>query len=94
MVHEEHATLALHVVEARALNPLIRMFRLRTGDGSALPGYTAGAHVRVRVELPDGSHDWRHYSLINPEARQRATDAPADYVIAVRREDDGETHKR
>ena len=49
MVHEEPATLALHVVEARALNPLIRMFLLRTGDGSALPGYTAGAHVRVRV---------------------------------------------
>lgn len=89
MAHEEPATLALRVVEARALNPLIRMFRLRNGDGAALPGYTAGAHVRVRVKLPDGSHDWRHYSLINPEARQGATDAPADYVIAVRREDDG-----
>lgn len=89
MSHEEPAILALRVVEARALNSLIKMFRLCAEDGSALPGYTAGAHIRVRVELPDGSHDWRHYSLINPEARQGATDAPADYVIAVRREDDG-----
>ncbi len=89
MPHEQAATLDMRVVEARALNPLIRMFRLRAGDGSALPGYTAGAHVRVKVVLPGGSHDWRHYSLINPEARPDATDAPREYVIAVRREDDG-----
>lgn len=89
MSHEAPATLALRVVEARALNPLIRMFRLRAEDGAALPGFTAGAHIRVNVELPDGSHDWRHYSLINRAPRPDATDAPGEYVIAVRREADG-----
>jgi ferredoxin-NADP reductase len=52
-------TFTLRVTEARQLNPLIRQFRLRAVDGSALPGYTAGAHLRVRVRLPGGSEDWR-----------------------------------
>jgi vanillate O-demethylase ferredoxin subunit len=89
MSHPAAATLDLRVVEARHLNPLIRLFRLRAADGAALPGYTAGAHVRVKVTLADGSHDWRHYSLINPEPRQDATAAPAEYQIAVRREEEG-----
>ena len=59
------ATLQLRVTEARELNPLIRMLRLRADDGAMLPGFTAGAHMRVQVELPDGRPDWRHYSLIN-----------------------------
>jgi len=83
------ATLTLRVAEARQLNPLIRQFRLRADDGSALPGYTAGAHLRVRVPLPAGTEDWRHYSLINLSTDPGATDAPREYVIAVRREDDG-----
>ncbi|WP_213954129.1 PDR/VanB family oxidoreductase [Variovorax sp. dw_954] len=89
MSHEPLPTLTLRVAEARQLNPLIRMFRLRTDDGSALPGFTAGAHIRVKVALPDGKEDWRHYSLINPEAKQGATEAPHEYVIAVRIEDGG-----
>jgi ferredoxin-NADP reductase len=82
-------TLTLRVAEARLLNPLIRQFRLRAVDGAALPGYSAGAHLRVRVQLPGGSEDWRHYSLINLSADAGATDAPHEYVIAVRRENDG-----
>ena len=82
-------TLTLRVAEARQLNPLIRQFRLRAVDGSALPGYTAGAHLRVRVRLPGGAEDWRHYSLINLSTDEGATDTPHEYVIAVRREDDG-----
>jgi len=82
-------TLTLRVAEARQLNPLIRHFRLRALDGSALPGYTAGAHLRVRVQLAGGAEDWRHYSLINLSTDPGATDAPREYVIAVRREDDG-----
>ena len=81
--------LQLRVAEARELNPLIRLIRLRADDGAALPGYSAGAHLRVQVELPDGGLDWRHYSLINLEPRTDATRAPAEYVIAVRREDEG-----
>jgi ferredoxin-NADP reductase len=83
------ATLQLRVAEARELNPLIRLIRLRADDGAVLPGYSAGAHLRVQVELPDGRADWRHYSLINLSTRTDACTAPADYVIAVRREDEG-----
>jgi vanillate O-demethylase ferredoxin subunit len=81
--------LHLRVVEARALNPLIRMFRLQAPDGAALPGYTAGAHLRVPVDLPGGAQDWRHYSLVNLVSEPNATDAPTEYLIAVRIEADG-----
>jgi len=83
------AILHLRVTEAVALNPLIRMFRLRAADGATLPGYTAGAHLRVRVDLAGGAQDWRHYSLINLVPELHATDAPTEYVIAVRVEADG-----
>lgn len=83
------AILKLRVAEARELNPLIRLIRLRADDGAVLPGFTAGAHLRVQVELPDASTDWRHYSLINLSTRADACSAPTDYVIAVRREDEG-----
>lgn len=81
--------LELRVAEARELNPLIRLVRLQADDGRRLPGFSAGAHIRVQVELPDGTRDWRHYSLINLLADPAVTDAPSEYVIAVRREDDG-----
>jgi len=81
--------LSLRVAEVRTLNPLIRMLRLVAKDGSALPGFTAGAHLRVQVTLPDGKTDWRHYSLIDLSTQPGATEAPREYVIAVRREDEG-----
>ncbi|GAA4349985.1 PDR/VanB family oxidoreductase [Variovorax defluvii] len=83
------ATLQLRVAEARQLNPLIRQFRLRADDGRALPGFDAGAHIRIQVELPGGVQDWRNYSLINFATERNATVAPTEYVIAVRREDEG-----
>ena len=82
-------SLKLRVEQARQLNPLIRMLRLRPFDGGVLPAFSAGAHIRVQVVLPDGSQDWRNYSLINFETGNDATDAPAEYVIAVRKEADG-----
>jgi ferredoxin-NADP reductase len=83
-------TLRMRVVEARELNPLIKSFRLRAvDDGAALPGFGAGAHIRVQVELPDGTQDWRHYSLINFDAQSGATEAPTEYRIAVRKEEGG-----
>jgi len=81
--------LSLRVAGARTLNPLIRLLRLVAQDGSALPGFTAGAHLRVQVTLPEGKADWRHYSLIDFSTLPGATEAPREYVIAVRREDEG-----
>jgi len=83
------ATLQLRVAEALSLNPLIKQFKLRAADGAVLPAFTAGAHIRIEVTLGDGKKDWRHYSLINFAAQTGATDAPTEYVIAVRKEDDG-----
>ena len=83
------ATLSLRVAEARELNPAIRILRLAAEDGSALPGFRAGAHIRVQVTLPNGAIDWRHYSLINFATARNATNAPTEYVIAVRKEAEG-----
>jgi vanillate O-demethylase ferredoxin subunit len=82
-------TLQLRVTETRELNALIRLIRLRADNGATLPGYSAGAHLRVRVELPSGSVDWRHYSLINLAPEAADCTAPSEYVIAVRRDDEG-----
>lgn len=83
------APLLLRVAQTRELNPLIRLIRLRAADGAELPGYSAGAHVGVQVELPDGKTDWRPYSLVNLSTQADACDTPTEYVIAVRREDEG-----
>lgn len=82
-------TLAVVVAAADLLNPLIRRFTLCAVDGSPLPGFTAGAHVRVQVGLPDGTQDWRHYSLVNTAADVDTGLPQPHYTIAVRREDAG-----
>ncbi|MGR8942371.1 MAG: pyridoxamine 5'-phosphate oxidase family protein [Gammaproteobacteria bacterium] len=76
--------LPLTISGIRQLTPRIRAYELRHADGEPLPGYRAGAHLRVPIALPDGSVTSRTYSL---------TDAPGDpecYRIAVLRMDDGE----
>ncbi|TFZ00841.1 oxidoreductase [Ramlibacter henchirensis] len=88
MTTDEGLLLTLRVEEARTLKPLIRMLRLRAEDGAVLPPFTAGSHIRVKVKLPDGSEDWRHYSLVNLSAGGDLH-TPHEYTIAVRREDDG-----
>ncbi|NLP61913.1 PDR/VanB family oxidoreductase [Paraburkholderia sacchari] len=77
-------------VIVEAVEPLtshVTAFRLRAPDGRALPGFTAGAHIRVQV----GGGDWRAYSLINlaSETCAPCEHAPDHYLIAVRREDSG-----
>lgn len=79
----------VQVAQVQALNPLVRCLTLRASDGRALPGFSAGAHVQVRVTLPDGATDWRHYSLIDLGGDPADRGAPAQYTIAVRREDQG-----
>lgn len=81
------STLAVRVVEARVVAGDVRVFHLR-GDG-ALPGFTAGAHVNVRVLAVDGRADWRRYSLVNLDPSPGATESPAEYILAVRLEPAG-----
>ncbi|MCM2563165.1 PDR/VanB family oxidoreductase [Lutimaribacter sp. EGI FJ00015] len=71
----------LRVVKKRALTDRITEFTLADPQGQALPGWTAGAHIRV--DVADGD---RAYSLI---AWDDARDAPKHYTIAVQREDGG-----
>ncbi|MDO4723943.1 MAG: PDR/VanB family oxidoreductase [Comamonadaceae bacterium] len=81
--------LMLRVAHTRQLSPLIRQLCLQAEDGSALPGYTPGAHIQVRVRLADGREDWRHYSLIELSGQEQAQQAPVSYTIAVRLEEAG-----
>lgn len=78
--------LTLQVSDVQTLNPLVRSLRLQAADAAVLPGFAAGAHLRVQVTLPDGSSAWRHYSLISSEGDNTA---PTHYRIAVRLEDEG-----
>lgn len=57
----------------------IQLFEFRHPEGSALPGFTPGAHIRVRT--PSGQT--RQYSLCN------APDETDRYIIAVKREAQG-----
>jgi ferredoxin-NADP reductase/predicted pyridoxine 5'-phosphate oxidase superfamily flavin-nucleotide-binding protein len=81
-------SLPLTITGIRQLTPRIRAYELSHADGEPLPGYQAGAHLQVPVELPDGNETSRAYSL---------TDAPGDpevYRIAVLRMDDGDGGSR
>ena len=76
--------LPLTVTGIRQLTPRIRAYELRHADGEPLPRHRAGAHLRVPIELPDGSVTSRAYSLTG------APDDPDCYRIAVLRVNDGE----
>ena len=67
----------LKVARIDAATPRIRRIELRSADGSALPAFTAGAHVDI--DLPND--EARSYSLLNdPEETDR-------YVLGVLREE-------
>ena len=53
----------LEIAAIRDETPLIKAFELRSPDGQDLPTFTAGAHIDVRVVLPNGTSDTRSYSL-------------------------------
>ncbi|MFJ9678779.1 globin domain-containing protein [Streptomyces sp. NPDC101194] len=43
--------------------PDVATFQLRPADGSPAPAFSPGQYVSVQVELPDGAHQIRQYSL-------------------------------
>lgn len=55
----------------------VRELRLRHPDGSSLPAWPAGAHLKLQLPLPDGRRLERHYSLIGTPGETR------EYRIAV-----------
>ena len=72
-------TLALRVTRAEPAADGIQLFELRNPDGTALPAFTPGAHLAVRI--PSGA--MRTYSLCN-DASDRSR-----YLIAVKRDSAG-----
>lgn len=75
--------LQLVVTGMRQLTPRVRAYELHAPDRSDLPPVTAGAHLTVPVQLPDGAVVTRQYSLAShPQRRDR-------YEIAVLREEAG-----
>jgi ferredoxin-NADP reductase len=68
--------LKLRVIEAEPAAERVRRLVLAAPDGTALPAYTAGAHIKVT--LPDG--DTRHYSLVDLDG---ATANPQHYTLGV-----------
>ena len=58
-------TLSLQVERIQQEIDRVKSFRLRANDGKTLPEALPGAHLQVKVKLPDGSDANRHYSLLN-----------------------------
>ncbi len=75
------------VAEVRAETDLIRSFRLKAADGGALPPAASGAHLQVHVP---GLAEPRCYSLIALSAAEATQSTPAEYRLAVRREENSQ----
>jgi nitric oxide dioxygenase len=56
----------------------VATFQLRPADGGPLPDFRAGQYVSVRVDLPDGAHQIRQYSLSS------APDSPVRQISVKR----------
>lgn len=71
--------LRLRVARVEAPTPRIRALALVAEDGANLPGYTAGAHIRV--SLPGGGD--RPYSLINTDPTADTATGNDEYRLGV-----------
>ncbi len=81
-------SLRLRVTDIEIHTPQIRGFRLEPAEGGTLPGWTAGAHIRLTLPLAAGPAE-RAYSLITTDPAADTTQSATHYRIAVRREDAG-----
>ena len=85
LVHEQQTNnqLSLQVERIRQETDRIKSFRLRAIDSGQLPAFEPGAHLKVKVRLPNGQDDERHYSLLSSTMDRSA------YEIAVLKEPQG-----
>lgn len=75
----------VQVTAVRQLTERVREYLLSSLDGSALPSYTAGAHIALHTHSAERGLIVRHYSLLGGCSGQ--DDARHSYRIAVQRED-------
>jgi nitric oxide dioxygenase len=81
---EPGETRAMRVTEVVTESANVKSFRFVPVDEMPLPAFQAGQYVSVAVDLPDGRHQLRQYSL---------SDAPGldSWRISVKREDGAAT---
>ncbi|CAH0309305.1 Flavohemoprotein [Massilia sp. Bi118] len=77
-------TRPMRVLDVTRESENVMSFRLVAADEKPLPAFKAGQYVSVAVDLPDGRHQLRQYSL---------SDAPGldTWRISVKREDGADT---
>ncbi len=75
--------LGLQVCGVRQLTTNIRAYELRSTEGKKLPKFKPGAHLRIPVQLANGSMSNREYSISSDPARRDF------YEIAVRYDEMG-----
>jgi len=75
------------VAQVKQLTPRVREYLLTSANGTALPSWTAGAHIALHLTSPIRGLVVRHYSLIGGDGAH--DDAPNTYRIAVQREEHG-----
>ena len=85
-------TLPLRITSIESATDLIKLIRLAPAGGTTLPGFAPGAHIQI--ELPAGANvvgggAWRSYSLINFDPTFNTAALAREYVIGIRREDEG-----
>jgi nitric oxide dioxygenase len=82
---EPGATRPMRVTEVTRESANVVSFRLVAADEKPLPAFQAGQYVSVAVDLPDGRHQLRQYSL--SDAPGVATPGLDTWRISVKRED-------
>lgn len=78
--------LNLIIREIQQPTPLVRLFVLESADGSPLPAFEPGAHLKFQIP---GLTEPRCYSLIALHHDATAFSAPRQYRIGVRLDDAG-----
>lgn len=79
--------LDLLIKDIREVSPAIREFVLVSSNGSALPAFTPGSHLKVQIPTID---DERSYSLVVTDPEYDWSAAPKQYRLGVRLEEDGQ----
>jgi nitric oxide dioxygenase len=77
---EPGETRPMRVLEVVRESENVKSIRFEPADGKALPAFQPGQYVSVAVDLPDGAHQLRQYSLSD-------TPGKASWRISVKRED-------
>jgi nitric oxide dioxygenase len=78
-------TRPMRVTEVTRESENVMSFRFVAADEKPLPAFKAGQYVSVAVDLPDGRHQLRQYSL--SDAPGVATPGVDSWRISVKRED-------